>query len=63
MEVPKVSNPWVREVNSVMMSDLQTLKRISAYVVKYMVVEDKKTEMHLDGPSKDFDPEPPDKVP
>ncbi|XP_050890001.1 uncharacterized protein LOC127095338 [Lathyrus oleraceus] len=57
------------------MSDLQTLKRISAHVaktklkaaleveVKYMVAEAKKTEMHLDGPGKDFDPEPPDNVP
>lgn len=75
MEVPKVSNQRVREVNSVMMSYLKTLKRISAYVaenklkavleakVKHMVVEANKIEMHLDGPGKDFDPEPPDKVP
>lgn len=75
MKVPKVSNPQVGEVNSVMMSDLKTLKRILAYVAenklkaalevefKYMVVEAKKIQMHLDGPGKDFNPEPSDKVP
>lgn len=74
IEVPKVSIPQVREVNSVMMFDLKTLKKISAYIaknklkatleaeVKYMDVEAKKIEMQLDGPGKDFDPEPHGKV-
>lgn len=67
MEVPKVSNSRVREVNLVMMSDLKTLERLLAYVaenklktaleveVKCMVVEAKKIEMHLDGFGKYFD--------
>lgn len=74
MEVHKVSNPRVGEANSVMMSDPKTLEKISSYVVenklkttlevevKYMVVEAKTIEMHLEGPDKDFDPKPPDKV-
>lgn len=57
-----------------MMPELKTLKKISAYIaennlkatleaeVKYMVVEAKRNEVNLEGPSKDFKPKPPDKV-
>lgn len=63
---------WVSEFDDdVRVKDIRT---ISAYIVenklkialeakvKYMVVEAKKNDVHLEGPGKDFDPEPPDKV-
>lgn len=55
------------------MSESKTLEKISTYIaenrlkaaleakIKYMVVEANKTEVHLEVPRKDFEPEPPDK--
>lgn len=60
------------EANSVMMTEFEALKRISAYIaenkqqsalqaeVKNMVVEANK-EFHQKGLRNDFDPKPPDK--
>lgn len=56
------------------MSESKTLKKILAYIVgkklkaaleaeaKYMAVEAKRNEAHLEGLAKDFKPEPLDKV-
>lgn len=56
------------------MYESMTLKKVLTYIaenklkaaseaeVKYMVVEAKRNETHLEGPGKDFKPKPPDKV-
>lgn len=74
MEEHKESNQLVGEVNLMAMSESKTLEKILAYIaggklkvtleveVKYMVIEAKRNEAHLEGPDKDFEPEPPDKV-
>lgn len=74
LEEQKESNQLVREVNLMTMSESKTLEKISAYIVenklketleaevKYMVVKAKRNEAHLEGPGKDFNPEPLDKV-
>lgn len=55
------------------MYEYKTLEKILAYTakkrlketleakVKYMFVEANKTEVHLEGPGKNFEPEPPNK--
>ena len=60
------------EVSLVMMTESQTLQKISAYVaesrmiaaleaeVKYMAFEANEQVLSKTGPGKDFDPEPPD---
>ena len=60
------------EVNLVMMTESQALQKISAYVaesrmiaaleaeVKYMALEANEQVFLLEGPGKDFEPEPPD---
>lgn len=72
MEEQKESNQLVGEANLMMMPESSTLERISTYIaknklkaaleveVKYVIVEARKNEVHLEGPGKDFDLEPPE---